>query len=298
MTLEASYAWCRRIARARARNFYYSFLLLDRPRRDAMCAIYAFMRLCDDLSDGPERGTREAFDDWRRQMEAACDGRLPDHILWPAFHATVTHYGIPREYFHQMLDGVASDADFQRFETFDQLYRYCYRVASVVGLTVIHILGFRSEDALPLAEKCGVAFQLTNILRDVKEDYENGRIYLPAEDLARFGVGDGDLGAAQVSPALRGLLEFEAARARRYYQEALPLIEMVEPAGQPMLSALIETYSRLLARVEAADYEVLRRRVSLPLMEKWWILAWTALRGSRRKRARGRGSEALSEPRA
>lgn len=277
VNLAASYEWCRQVARSRARNFYLSFLLLEPERRDAMCAIYAFMRICDDLSDEPGEKSRAVFDQWRRGMESALDGDPPAHPVWPAFRDTAARYRIPRQYFHSMIDGVESDIEFQRVETFDQLYQYCYRVASVVGLTVVHVLGFVSPEALPLAEKCGVAFQLTNILRDVREDYEAGRIYLPAEDLARFGVADGDLAGPELKPAVRKLLEFEAARAHSYYRESAPLVGMVEPAGRPMLRALIETYSRLLARIEASGFDVLRRRVSLPLHQKLWILAKSRL---------------------
>jgi phytoene synthase len=276
-SLEASYAWCARTARSRARNFYYSFLLLDAQRRAAMCAVYAFMRICDDLSDEPGPKTEESFHRWRASMDAALEGRFDGHPLWPAFHDTARRYRIPREYFHHMIDGVQSDVHFQPVESFDQLFQYCYRVASVVGLTVIHILGFRREEAKPLAEKCGVAFQLTNILRDVKEDYENGRVYLPAEDLRRFGVSEAELGGTRVSPGLHRLLEFEGERARSLYQESMPLLDMVDPEGRPMLSAIIEIYSGLLHRIERRGYEVLRERVSVPAMSKLWILARTAL---------------------
>lgn len=273
MTLDESRHWCRKIARTQAKNFYYSFLLLDQPRRDAMCAIYAFNRIADDLSDGPGPRQQDGFDAFATSLDRALDGRMPEHPLWPALADTVERYRIPREYFHQTIEGVRSDLDFQAPQTFEDLYAYCYRVASVVGLTIIHVLGFRDPRAILLAERCGVAFQLTNILRDVKEDYDRDRIYLPREDLARFQVRDADLGAGTVSPALRNLLAAEAARARGYYDESRPLIGMVDPAGRAMLSALIETYSRLLKKIEARDFEVLRERVSLPRRQKLWILA-------------------------
>src|SRR5882724_2954010 len=186
-TLAESYSFCRNVARTRAKNFYYSFVLLPSEQRNAMCAIYAFMRYCDDLSDEPG-ATREPLERWRIALDRALAGRYDAHPTLPAFHDTVQRYKIPAQYFHEMIDGVSSDLQPRRIQTFDQLYRYCYQVASVVGLTTIHIFGFDSREALPLAEKCGVAFQLTNILRDVREDVERGRIYLPQDDLKRFGV--------------------------------------------------------------------------------------------------------------
>lgn len=277
--LEESYRWCTDVARSRAKNFYPSFLLLDATRRRSMCAVYAFMRVCDDLSDDPGEKQLSSFQDWRAQMVDALNGEgLSRHAVWAALHDTVVRYKIPHEYLHHMIDGVQSDIDFQTVETFDQLYQYCYRVASVVGLTVVHILGYRTQDALPLAEKCGVAFQLTNILRDVKEDFFNGRVYLPAQDLATFDVADVDLSADRVSPALRRLLQYEASRAREYYRAAAPLVEMVEPAGRPMLRAIIAIYSKLLDRIEASDYEVLAQRLSVSKSEKLWILAKAAVR--------------------
>src|SRR5579883_3461293 len=190
--IEESYEYCRRVARSRAKNFYYSFLLLSEQQRKAMCAIYAFMRQCDDLSDEPG-ATRAALDGWRGELLDALAGRFSGHPVWPAFHHTVRRFGIPHEYLLEMIDGVVSDLEPRRFETFPELYRYCYQVASVVGLTTIHIFGFDTSSALSLAEKCGVAFQLTNILRDIQEDAARNRIYLPAEDLRRFGVREEDL---------------------------------------------------------------------------------------------------------
>jgi phytoene synthase len=174
-----------------------------------------------------------------------------------------------------MIAGVSSDLEPRAIQTFDELYRYCYHVASVVGLTVIHVFGFESPEALKLAEKCGVAFQLTNILRDVREDAENGRIYLPAEDLARFGVAAADLRSSAVSPELRNLLEFEARRARAYYEESAPLAGMVHRESRASLRALIGIYSRLLERIVECGYDVLSRRIRVPAVEKVWILVKT-----------------------
>ena len=269
--LEDSYAWCRRVARTRARNFYYSFVLLSREQRNAMCAVYAFMRYCDDLSDEPGANPA-AIEQWRAALDEALAGRCDAHPVLPAFHDTVSRYGIPPRYFHEMIDGVASDLEPRRFETFDRLYRYCYQVASTAGLTTIHILGFDSAEALPLAEKCGVAFQITNILRDIREDAERGRIYLPAEDLVRFGVTADDIRGGVRTPEFIDLMDFETGRARAYYKESEPLLGRVHRRSRASLAALISIYSRLLDRIERSNYDVFTRRISLSAAEKSWIV--------------------------
>ncbi len=270
--MEASYAFCQRIARTRARNFYYSFLLLSRDQRAAMCAIYAFMRYCDDISEG-EGASREGIERWRGDLDLALRGQYGENALWPAFYDTVQRYRIPCEYFYQMIEGVSSDLQPKQLQTFDELYRYCYQVASVVGLTIIHIFGFDSPDALPLAEKCGIAFQLTNILRDVREDRENGRIYIPQEDIRKFGA---DL--TKHDERFVRLMAFEAERARAYYDESRPLIALVHARSRPSLWALIEIYRRLLDRIERSDFDVLEKRIRVPTWEKLSILASAALR--------------------
>jgi phytoene synthase len=269
--VEDSYRYCCRVARSRAKNFYYSFLLLSQYQRKAMCSIYAFMRYCDDLSDDPG-ASAAAIERWRASLENALEGRFDGHPVWPAFHHTVRRFGIPHDYFREMIAGVLSDLQPRRFEDFDQLYRYCYQVASVVGLTIIHIFGFDTRTALPLAEKCGVAFQLTNILRDIREDAERGRIYLPCEDLRRFGVTEEDLRQGNRSEAFVRLMRFETARARTYYQESLPLLDLIHPRSRPSLWALISIYSKLLKRIEQSNYDVFTKRVRLSLMEKSWIV--------------------------
>jgi len=271
-TLGESYTFCRAVARRRAKNFYYSFVLLPREQRNAMCAIYAFMRYCDDLSDEPG-ASREPLERWRCALTDALGGKFDAYPAWPAFYDTVERYRIPHEYFFQMIEGVMADLEPRRIATFDELYRYCYQVASVVGLCTIHVFGFDSPEALPLAEKCGVAFQLTNILRDVCEDAARGRVYLPAEDLERFGVGAE--GLCEPSDALTRLMRFEADRARGYYRESEPLVGMVDKGSRPALRALIGIYSRLLERIAEGGFDI-TRRVSLPAAEKGWIVvrAW------------------------
>jgi len=275
--LAESYAFSRGVARKRARNFYYSFVLLPREQSDAMCAIYAFMRYCDDLSDEPG-ASREAMERWRGALGDALAGKFDKYPAWPAFYDTVQRYRIPHEYFSQMIEGVTSDLEPRAIETFDEIYRYCYQVASVVGLCTIHVFGFDSPEALPLAEKCGVAFQLTNILRDVAEDAARDRVYLPAEDLRRFGVASQEFRNQQPSEAVRRLMEFEADRARAYYRESQPLVDMIHKRSRPALRALIGIYSRLLTRIEQRNFDVFTERVALSAVEKCWIVlrAWMA----------------------
>jgi len=269
--LENSYSHARRTTRNRAKNFYYAFVLLDRQRRDSLCSIYAFMRHCDDLSDEPG-ATAAALDRWRAEMADALAGRFSENPLWPGFVDTVERYRIPHRYLHDMIDGVTSDLRRTRVDTFEELYHYCYQVASVAGLCLVHIFGFREPRALELAEKCGIAFQLTNILRDAGEDYRMGRIYLPREDRERYGVAEESLGGSQVSEPLRALLAGYGRRARAYYDESRPLLELVDPSCRSSLWALIEIYSRVLARIDGRRYEVLGERIRLSTFEKSLIV--------------------------
>ena len=271
-----SYRYCRNIARKRAKNFYYSFLLLEREQRDAMCAIYAFMRQCDDLSDDPATTDKAALYQsismWRVQLDRALHGEFYDDPIWPAFYDTVQRYRIPHRFFHEMIDGIMSDIEPQQMQSFHDLYRYCYHVASVVGMTVIHIFGFQSVRALLLAEKCGIAFQLTNILRDVREDAEAGRVYLPAEELRQFKVSVDQLRSGKEDEAFRDLMRFQAARAREYYIKSEPLLYLIDPKARRSLWALREIYLRLLSKIERANYNVLRRRISVSKPAKLALL--------------------------
>jgi 15-cis-phytoene synthase len=272
VSLEQSYAHCRKVARTRARNFYYSFVLLAKNQKNAMCAMYAFMRFCDDLSD--ESGaSAAAIERWRNELSEALAGRFSENPVWPAFCDSAQRYSIPHQYFFDMIEGVASDLEPRTIRTFDELYLYCYRVASVVGMTTIHIFGFDAPEALPLAEKCGIAFQITNILRDVREDRENGRVYLPEEDIERFGA---DLGS--YDERFVELMRFEAGRARAHYEESAPLLGMVHKRSRASLWALIEIYRRLLGRIERSNFRVLEQRISLPAWEKMGIVLQAAVR--------------------
>ena len=286
--LRESYAWCEKVARSQAKNFYYSFLLLSREKRRAMCAIYAFMRYCDDLSDDEGVADRAAaIAQWRQDLVHALAGdgagsqeATPPHPVWPAFVDTVKRFRIPHRYFFDMIDGVSSDLEPRRVQTFDELYDYCYHVASVVGLTIVHIFGFRpgveGPEALELAEKCGIAFQITNILRDVREDAEKQRIYLPAEDLGRFQVSADTF---EPPERFRELMAFEAGRARDYFRQSAPLVRMVDKRSQASLEALIAIYSRLLDRIVESNYDVLARRIRVSTAEKIWLLVRSAGNG-------------------
>lgn len=266
--LRESYRYCHALSRSEAKNFYYSFLLLPPTLRRSMCALYAFMRQADDLADEPGTlvGKRLALDGWRADLDRALDG---GPVGWPGLAAladAVDRHRIPRRFLHAVVDGVEMDLEPRPFATFRELHGYCYRVASAVGLCCIHIWGYRSEGgrAEELAEACGVALQLTNILRDVREDAQNGRIYLPQEDLDRFGVTPADLRDPRPSARLRDLFAFEGRRAYDYYAEASPLVRLVAPVGRPVLAAIVGIYRALLDEIARRDYDVLAGRVALP----------------------------------
>ncbi len=179
--IAASYRCAEDVARRRARNFYYSFVVLPPEKRRAFCAVYAFMRYCDDISDGSEtlENKRQALKNWRAQLNAAVQGHFDGSPILPAFHDAVRRFSIPADYFHWIIDGAEMDLTIDRYETFGDLYRYCFNVASAVGLVCLKIFGYADKRAPQLAEQCGIAFQLTNILRDLDEDAGMGRLYLP-----------------------------------------------------------------------------------------------------------------------
>jgi phytoene synthase len=247
-----------------------------------MCAIYAFMRYCDDLSDNPTHPDRSKLHqniaEWRVELNRALAGDVSRNPIWPAFYDTVQRYSIPHRFFHEMIDGITSDIEPRHIQTFDELYRYCYQVASVVGLTVVHIFGFESVKALLLAEKCGIAFQLTNILRDVREDATLGRVYLPGEDLDLFSVPFDQLRSGKEDDSFRDLMRFEAVRARAYYDESAPLSGLIGQNSRRSLWALREIYSNLLSRIEESHYAVLSRRINVPALTKIALLLRAFLR--------------------
>ena len=272
--LSSSYVWCERLARRQAGNFYHAFRLLPAAQRRAMCALYAFMRVADDLTDGPAAvaDKRLALADWRQQLDEALAGRYR-HPLYPAFHHTIERYGIPRRYLDDVLDGVGMDLDTDRYETFAELYRYCYRVASAVGLACIHIWGFKQDRAKEHAEAAGIALQLTNILRDLGEDAARGRVYLPREDLSRFSYRIEDLERGECDERFRTLMRFQVERARRYYESAEPLADLLGPAGQAVFLVILRTYRGLLETIVRRDYDVFSSRVRLSKWRKVWLAA-------------------------
>lgn len=267
-----SYRFCEQLSRREARNFYYAFVLLPPSRRRSMCALYAFMRHTDDLADepGPVEAKREALAGWRRSLDQALAGDVSAWEGLPALADTVRRHEIPARHLHAVIDGVEMDLEPRPFPTFADLYQYCYRVASAVGLSCIHIWGYRSEGgrAEALAEACGVALQLTNILRDVREDARAGRIYLPLEDLDRFGVSPEDLQASNLSDRLRKLLAFEARRAYDFYAKAWPLGRLIAPVGRPVLAAIVNLYRALLDEITRRDFDVWGPRIALPAWRK------------------------------
>ena len=279
--IESSYEYCREVARNAASNFYYAFYILPRPKRDALCAIYAFMRLVDDASDAPvsataatdERALRRAtLSRWRALLDKCVAGETNSHAILPAFADALKRYGIPSRYFHDLISGAEMDLVETRYPTFVALQEYCYRVAGTVGLTCVHVFGFEDHRVLELAQHLGIAFQLTNILRDVRSDLAIGRLYIPAEDLSRFGCSIAELERGAVTPSVRELLRFEAERAWEFYREGARLIGKVDADSRAALWALARIYSGLLARIEERDFDVFSARVRLNTAEKARIL--------------------------
>jgi len=287
--LNHAYAVCKGVARRAAKNFYYGFLVLPSDKRNALCAVYAFMRHADDIADDPKltsQEKREKLDAWLSSANAVFSGQPTDDPVLMALGDSQRRFKIPAQLFEKLVHGTKMDLDIPAgnaapmvlCDAFDDLKQYCYYVASVVGLVCIQVFGYEESKAEFLAEDCGLAFQLTNIIRDVKEDAGMGRIYFPQEDLVRFhltaeqfapaGMGD----PARVA-ALRPLLEYEAERARRYYGSAKWLMELIDSDSRAALWVLVEIYSRLLKKIAARDYDVVTERVSLTLWEKLRVLA-------------------------
>jgi 15-cis-phytoene synthase len=291
--LAMAYSVCSGIARASARNFYYAFLVLPKPKRQALCAMYAYMRRCDDLSDDPSLPPRERrvrLEAWLDAFHHAQAGEPTDDAILLALTDAQRRYQIPSELLDQLAFGTLMDVPDAtpegpsqeapataagltvQYRSFKDLYLYCYHVASVVGLVCVKIFGYRDANAEHLAERCGIAFQLTNIIRDVREDAGLGRVYIPLEDLQRFELSPADLQGTPDRARMRSLLTMEADRARDFYQSGHELIPLVSEDSQPALWVLITIYQRLLERIAQRQYDVFAEKIRLSTFEKLSVL--------------------------
>jgi len=291
INIETSYAACHQIARAARSNFYYAFYLLPKPKRDGLAALYAFMRLVDDVADeGDDLSTKQrGLAKWRASLDEAVTGteRETDGSsalapqswpqgaaeVLPALVNTMRRFHMPARYLHDLISGAEMDLTINTYPTYDRLKEYCYRVAGTVGLTCTHVFGFSDSRALDLAEKLGLAFQLTNIIRDVREDAALGRIYIPDEDLIRYNVSRQDFSNNEATLGVRELLRFEADRAWQMYEQGAELLDLVDPDSRGTLWLLVHTYNALLARIESLDFAVFGERVRLSKAEKMLFIA-------------------------
>ncbi len=290
--LDDCYDHCIWLTKRTAGNFYYSFCGLPAPQFRAMCALYAFMRVTDDWGDCSTRAPAQRIadlDDWEQALTTALrpDWSITEMTAWseaartvlPSMSDVTKRFAIPHEHLFAVVRGVRSDLESPgvsspiRFQAFAELADYCYLVAGAVGLCCIHIWGFHGLEAVQHAIDCGTAFQLTNILRDVGEDAVAGRVYLPAEDLQRFGVTVEDLIAQRCDDRFRRLMAFEAERAKSFYASAEQLLPCLEPHGRPIMKAMLQLYGGLLNEIERCHFNVFRQHVSLPRWRKLWIAA-------------------------
>jgi phytoene synthase len=284
-TLEDSYTYCRTLAKQTARNFYYSFLTLPRDRFRAMCVLYAFMRVTDDLGDDLTAGVDRAaaLSRWRTELLFAWNSGKCQHPVLPAVVDMLRQQQVPLQYLLDVITGVEMDLQPTRYRTFEELSGYCYHVAGAVGLACIHLWGFHDPRALAAAIDCGTALQLTNILRDLREDADRGRVYLPAEDLERFGISATELVSGRRDRRFDELMQFEVARTRDYYARARALFGYLEPAGQPILETMLRIYGGLLDEIERRGYDVFTRRIELSCRRKLFIAGHAIVRHKLRR---------------
>ncbi|HXM97939.1 MAG TPA: squalene synthase HpnC [Candidatus Dormibacteraeota bacterium] len=289
--VQQSYEECNRIVRRSHSNFYYAFFLLPKPKRNGLAALYAFMRAIDDVADESDSvdAKSRGLATWRNALDTALatdrgeiNSNLPadaaeknglDNKILPALVDTMRRYKMPARYLHELIAGAEMDLTICSYATYERLRQYCYRVAGTVGLACTHVFGFQDTRALDLSEKLGLAFQLTNIIRDVREDFMLGRVYIPHEDLERFGVSPQSFAEQRASSEARDLLRFEAERAWSLYEEGSTLLNCIDEDSRPALWLLVRTYSALLARIESLDFEVLNKRVRLGKSEKLAFIA-------------------------
>jgi 15-cis-phytoene synthase len=268
--VEQAYEHCEALTRAAHSNFYWGFRLLPHDRRRALCAVYAFCRAADDMADEPGigRDPRRLLARWRTELEAVYAGR-PQHPIGVALADTVARFAIPREHFDALVAGVEMDLSLSRYESWeDDLSRYCYGVAGTVGLIAIEIFGYRNPSAREYAVSLGLAFQLTNILRDVAEDAARGRIYLPRQDLARFGCSEEDILGGRMTEAFRLVMAFECARAGEYYGRARFTLAEEDRQTLAPAEAMRLIYEQVLRRVMFRRYDVFGAKVRLTRPEK------------------------------
>jgi len=280
--LERSRLYCEQLTRQAAKNFYYGLRLLPEPKRSAMFALYAYMRLVDDIADEEDGRSidqrRTELDQWRAQTRAAINGAAVDGPIWPAFIEAVRRHNIPQLVFDEVIEGQRQDLDRTTFANFDALRAYCYRVAGVIGLASIYIWGFEGgEETEALAIDRGVAFQLTNILRDLREDAARGRCYLPLDELAQIGVSAQDLRDSRGGETFDRLMRFQIDRARALYDRSSALDQRIAPDSRPTLRAMTQIYQGLLDKIADDPPRVLRERVSLSVLSKLRI-GWRAVR--------------------
>ena len=269
VSLNAAYDECRAIAKREARNFYYAFVTLPRPRRRAIYAVYAFSRLADDIADGdgPTEAKHRRLNELRDSLDAALGGEPDGPTITALAHAAAT-YDIPGSLFTDVIDGVEMDLSQRRYATFDELTVYCRRVASAVGLISIQVFGYRDPVAREYAIDLGMAMQLTNIIRDLQEDAERDRIYLPQDEMRRFGYTEEQLRAGIIDEHFLELMRFQAARARSYFDSGARLLPLLTPRSRGCAAGLHHLYSRLLDRIERRGFDVFSGRVTLPAWEK------------------------------
>ena len=278
LDLESAYEACRTITRREAKNFYYAFLTLPVAKRRAIYAAYAFCRHCDDTVD-EETSTDaklKALSDLQANLDSTYSGSASSPV-YVALADVARNYDIPQDYFQEIILGVESDLVKDRFQNFDELKEYCYRVASVVGLICLQIFGYEDDRAKEYAVDLGLAMQLTNIIRDVREDLDMGRVYLPQDEMARFGYSEDDLRNGVRNEAFLELMRFQSQRAREYFDRGFKLLPYLSRRSRACPAVLGALYSKVLDRIEASDYDVLESRVSLSKAEKIGITAKTWL---------------------
>ena len=268
--------YCQEKAAASGSSFYYSFLFLPPERRQAITALYAFCREVDDAVDETSDPTvaRGKLAWWRTEVGALYEGR-PSHPVTRALAAALTRFKLPCEQLLEIIDGMEMDLDINRYPDFKALHLYCYRVASVVGLLAAEIFGYQDRHTLKYAHDLGLAFQLTNIIRDVGEDVRRGRVYLPEDELRRFGVDEADLLHARYSDNFRALMEFQVARANEHYARAFAQLPAIDRKAQRAGLIMAAIYRATLAEIVRDGCQVLDRRTSLTPVRKLWIAAKT-----------------------